>query len=553
VSRTGGQAIADQLVLHGADLAFCVPGESYLALLDGLYEHRDALRVIGCRHEAAAANAADAYGKLTARPGVALVTRGPGSTHAATGVHTARQDSTPMLLLVGQVRREERGREAFQELDYAQVFGSMAKWAAEIDDPDRIPELVARAFTVATSGRPGPVVLALPEDVLSSDTDAPDAAPYDPVEPAPHPDALAELRERLERAERPFVLVGGSPWDAEAAAALTAWLEASQLPAGASFRRMDVVDNGSPSYAGHVGLGLNPALAERIRGCDLLLALGTRLTEIETQGYTLPGPPPVLPMPLVHVHPGAEELGRVYQPAQAILASPRRLAAALEPVDGARWADWTAAARADYEASLRHDPAPGDGVDLAVVMEHLREALPPEAVVTNGAGNFSQWIHRYYQHRRFGTQLAPQSGAMGYGMPAALAAALVHPGRTVVCVAGDGDFSMSGFELATAVQHDLPIVVLVVNNGTYGTIRMHQERHFPRRVIATDLGNPDFAALARAHGAFGERVERTEDFAAAFERAREAGGPALVELLTDREALTPRESLSGIRAKAEQA
>src|SRR5215218_5646885 len=546
--RTGGQLLADGLVAHGSELAFCVPGESYLSLLDGLYEHRDRFRIVNCRHEAAAANAADAYGKLTGRPGICMVTRGPGATHAATGVHTARQDSTPLILLVGQVAREERGRESFQELDYEAVFGPMAKWAFELDDPGRIPEVLARAYTVAAGGRPGPVVLSLPEDVLSGRADVPDAPRYRALRPAPGPAALAELAAMLGVAERPFVLVGGGPWDERSSQAFTRWALECGLPVGATFRRQDVIDNTCPSYAGDVGLGISPRLAQRIRDCDLLIAVGTRLAEIETQGYTLPAPP-VAPQPLVHVHPDPAELGRVYQPALAVLSGVAEFAAAAPVVDGTRWAEWRADARADYEAHLHHPPAPGDGVDLGDVVAHLRDVLPDDAILTNGAGNFAGWVARYYTWRRFGTQLGPQSGAMGYGLPAALAAQLLHPDRLVIAFAGDGDFQMYGAELATAVQERLPIFVIVVNNGTYGTIRMHQERRFPERVIATDLVNPDFAALARAHGVHGERVETAADFPAALERARAAGGPALVELICDPEALTPARSLSEIRGE----
>jgi acetolactate synthase-1/2/3 large subunit len=543
-------------VLHGVDLAFCVPGESYLGLLDGLYARREDVRVITCRHEAAAANAAEAYGKLTGRPGVCLVTRGPGSTHAATGVHTAMQDSTPMVLLVGQVPRGERGREAFQELDYEKVFGSMAKWAFEVDDPARIPELVARAFATATSGRAGPVVLALPEDVLSAATDAPDAAPYRAAEPAPAPTTMEELRARLQAAERPFVLVGGGPWDEAACAALTRWALAADLPVGASFRRQDLIDNEADCYVGHLGLGIDPALRRRVAEADLLVAVGTRLTEIETQGYTLPAPGPPLPeRALVHVHPDPEELGRVWQADLPVVAGVRAFSAALEemaPVDGGRWADGTREARGAYEASLRPLPAPGAGVDMAVVAAHLRKALPEDAVIANGAGNHTQWIHRYHRYRRLGTQLAPQSGAMGYSVPAALAARLVHPDRPVVAFSGDGEFQMCGQELATAAQEGLSIVVVVVNNGTLGTIRMHQERRFPGRVMATDLANPDFVALAHAYGAHAERVEDGEAFPGALERALNHDGPALIELITDAEAITPRASLSEIRAEGER-
>jgi acetolactate synthase-1/2/3 large subunit len=374
----------------------------------------------------------------------------------------------------------------------------------------------------------------------------PDAPRYAAHRPAPSPAALAGLEAMLGRAERPFVLVGGGPWDEPSAEAFTRWALASGLPVGATFRRQDVVDNRCASYAGDVGIGINPRLAQRIRDCDLLIAVGTRLTEIETQGYTLPAPP-VAPQPLVHVHPDPGELGRVYQPALALLSGVAEFAAAVPVVDGARWAEWTAAARADYEAHIRHAPAPGGGVDLGEVVAHLRDALPADAILTNGAGNFSGWVARYFQWRRFGTQLGPQSGAMGYGVPAALAAQLLHPDRLVIAFAGDGDFQMYGQELATAVAEGLPILVIVVNNGTYGTIRMHQERRFPARVIATDLANPDFAGLARAYGAHGERIEHAAEFPAALERARTAGGPALIELITDPEALTPSASLSEIR------
>jgi acetolactate synthase I/II/III large subunit len=384
--------------------------------------------------------------------------------------------------------------------------------------------------------------------VLSGSADVADAPRYQPSRPVPDPRALAELEAMLGLAERPFVLVGGGPWDESSAQAFTRWALGCGLPVGATFRRQDIVDNTCPAYAGDVGLGINPKLAQRIRDCDLLIAVGTRLAEIETQGYTLPAPP-VAPQPLVHVHPDPGELGRVYQPALSLLSGVAEFAAAAPSVDGSRWTAWAAGARADYEAWLRHAPAAGDGVDLGDVVAHLREALPPDAILTNGAGNFSGWVARFYQWRRFGTQLGPQSGAMGYGVPAALAAQILHPDRVVVAFAGDGDFQMCGQELATAVQEGLPILVVVINNGTYGTIRMHQERRFPTRVIATDLVNPDFTALARAYGAHGERVEAASEFPDALTRAREAGGPALLELICDPEALTPGQSLSEIRGE----
>ena len=508
-SRTGGKLLADQLALHGCRLAFCVPGESYLPLLDGLFDHRERLRVVTCRHEASAANAAEATGKLTGRPGVCMVTRGPGATNAAVGVHTARQDSTPLILLVGQVTRGHRGREAFQELDLGAVFGSIAKAVVEIDEADRIPELVAGAFTLATSGRQGPVVVSLPEDALAQPSDAPDAEPYRAREPAVDARAVAEVRSLLKAAERPFVLVGGGPWDAEGCARLASWAQACELPVGASFRRQDVVDNALGCYAGDVGLGVNPRLARRIGAADLLIAIGPRLTEIETQGYVLVRPP-IPRQTLVHVYPDPHELGRVYQPRLGVPAGVRSFVAGADAaarVSGVRWAAWAREARADYEDWSRPRPAPGSttGVDLAEVIDVLRTELPDDAIICNGAGNYTVWLHRFFRYRRWGTQLAPQSGAMGYGLPASIAAKLLYPDRAVVALAGDGCFQMCGQELATMVQERLPITVIVANNRMLATIRMHQERRFPGRVIGTDLVNPDFVALAQA---FGLRAER---------------------------------------------
>ena len=551
--RTGGQVLADQLALHGVDLAFCVPGESYLALLDGLYAHRESLRVVTCRHEAAAANAADAYGKLTGRLGVCMVTRGPGATHASTGVHTAMQDSTPMVLLIGQVPRHHRGREAFQEIDYEQMFGRVAKWVYEIDRTDRIPEIVARAFATAVAGRPGPVVLSLPEDVLSGMAEVADAVPVPRVAASPGPGELSRLRSLLASAARPLAIVGGSGWTPESAGAITAFLTGSGIPAAASFRCQDIVDNRLPAYVGDLGLGVNPLLARRVREADVILAIGTRLSETETGGYSyLTAPDPE--QTLIHVHQDAAELGRVYRPELGIVSGMPEFAAAacaLEPIDGSAYAEWSAAARADYEAMQQPDPARGTGVDMAAVVQQLNARLP-DAIVTNGAGNYTVWIHRFWDYARYRSQLAPLSGAMGYGVPASLAGKLVHPERPVIAFAGDGCFLMCAQELATMVANDLQILVIVVNNGMLGTIRMHQERHYPGRVIATDLVNPDFAAFARSFGAFGERVEETGAFAAALERALAAGGPALLELVCDPEALTPRQSLSEARAQGER-
>ena len=544
--RHGGKVLADQLRVHGTEIAFCVPGESYIALLDGLYD--SPIRLVTCRNEAGAANMAEAYGKLTGRPGVCLVTRGPGATHASVGVHTAFQDSTPLILLVGQIASDQEEREAFQEVDYRRMFGPMTKWVAQIDRVDRIPELVARAFTTACAGRPGPVVLALPEDMLRAESEVADARPARIVQARPRQQDIDELRSKLERSERPFAILGGAGWTPAATHDLRTFLEANAIPVGAAFRRQDTLDNDSASYAGDVGIGINPALASRIRAADLILAIGPRLGEMTTSGYTLLAVP-TPEQSLVHVHPGAEELGRVYQAELPILSGPEEFAAAVadlrvEP----RWRDWAAAARADFEA-WQEPPAMPGALNLAECIAHMHERVP-DAIVTNGAGNHTVWIHRFWRFHDFPTQLAPTSGAMGYGLPAAVAAKLVAPERTVICFSGDGDFLMLGQELATAVQYDLPIVVLVVDNGMYGTIRMHQERQFPGRVVGTDLVNPDFVAYAQAFGAYGELVERTDAFPAAFERALESGVPAVLTLRIDPEAITPRTTLSAVRAAA---
>jgi acetolactate synthase-1/2/3 large subunit len=548
VSRHGGKLLVDQLVAHGADTAFCVPGESYIALLDGLYE--SPIRLITCRHEAGAANMADAYGKLTGRPGICIVTRGPGATHASVGVHTAFQDSTPLILLVGQVASDQEEREAFQEIDYRRMFGQMAKWVAQIDRVDRIPELIARAFATACSGRPGPVVLALPEDMLTMSSDVGDARRFNAVQGHPGAEQLERLEALLRNAERPLAIVGGATWTSATSEAMREFFEANELPAGAAFRRQDALDNDSPSYVGDVGIGINPKLAARVREADLLLVVGPRLGEITTSGYTLrESPTPA--QTLVHVHPGAEELGRVYRAELPILSGMEEFGSAVRDLRvEPRWHGWTAAARAEYEDWQRHDPMPG-ALDLGDCIAHMRERVP-DAIVTNGAGNFTVWVHRFWRWHRYGTQLAPTSGAMGYGVPAAVAAKALSPDSTVVCFAGDGDFLMSGQELATAVQYELPIIVIVVNNGMYGTIRMHQERQFPGRVVGTDLVNPDFAEYARAFGVHGETVTETAAFPDACERALAAGTPAVLELRVDPEAINPRTTLSAIRAQAER-
>ncbi|MBA2961076.1 MULTISPECIES: thiamine pyrophosphate-binding protein [Ramlibacter] len=545
-ARTGGQILVQALATNQVDHVYCVPGESFLPVLDALHQH-PSIRTIVARHEGAASNMAEAHGKLTRRPGIAFVTRGPGATHAANGVHTAMQDSTPMVLFVGQVDQGFIGREAFQEIDYRQVFGGLAKWAVEIDAIERIPEIVSRAFSVAQSGRPGPVVVGLPEDVLFGSTAVADAPPVRIGRSAPEPDAVRELAERLGAAARPLVIVGGGDWTDAGCADLARFVHAHDLPVVASFRRQDLFDNRDPHYAGQLGLGVSPRLAERVRQADLLLVLGSRLAEASSSGYTLVESP-VPRQVLVHAHPDPQELGRVYHATLPLATGMPALAAALAALPATpapRWRDWTRAARADYEA--HSTPAPADpalqGVDLAAVVAHLNEVLPEDAVISNGAGNYTVWVHRYYRYRRRATELAPVNGAMGYGLPAAIAAKLRCPERTVVCFAGDGCFMMYPQELATAMQFDAPVVVIVVNNGMLATIRMHQEREYPARVSGTRLANPDFIALARSFGAHAERVEQTGDFPAAFERARACGRAALIELRTDPLQITPQSRL----------
>lgn len=549
-ARSGGRILIDQLAAHGLDRVFCVPGESYLPALDALYD-TDAVDLVVCRQEGGAAMMAEAHGKLTGRPGVCFATRGPGAANAAAGVHVASQDSTPMLLLLGQVPRSARDREAFQEVDLDALFAPLAKWTATVDDPARLPEYVARAVRTALQGRPGPVVLALPEDVLGAEARVEDVVPGRPAAAHPDPAAMAELRQRLAHARQPLVLLGGGGWSARAQGDLEAFAAANDVPVACTFRCQDYVDNRHPCYAGDVGLGVNPALARRVKEADLLLVVGARLGEATTGGYTLVRPP-CPQQALVHVHPGAEELGRVYQPSLAIQAAPPAFAAAartLDPVDPAPWADQRAQARADYLAwsTPPTDRSASGEVDLAQVVGWLTQRLPDDAVLCNGAGNYAAWLHRFHRYRGYRSQLAPTSGSMGYGLPAAVAAKLAAPERTVLAFAGDGCFQMTGQELATAVQYGAAIVIVVANNASYATIRMHQERSYPGRVVGTDLRNPDFAALARAYGAHGELVSETSAFEAAFERALAAGRPALLELRTEVEQITPAKTIAELR------
>jgi acetolactate synthase-1/2/3 large subunit len=549
-ARHGGRVLVDQLVLHGTDMAFTVPGESFLPVLDGFHDVRDRAKLVICRHEAGAANMAEAYGKLTNKPGICLVTRGPGATQAAVGVHTAFQDSTAMILLVGDVGSDFRDREAFQEVDFSAMFGPLAKWAARIDDAERIPEYMARAFQVATSGRRGPVVLALPEDMLSKPVKAADAKPYRAMDAHPGAADMDRLREMLAAAKRPLVVLGGTGWTPEACADIRKFVEANGLPCGCAFRFQDLLDNNHSHYAGDVGIGINPKLAARVKEADVLLVVGARLGEMTTSGYTLLESP-VPKQQLVHVLADANEVGRVYQPALGIVSSPAAFAhaaAAMKPVASAAWKGEAAKAHEEYLAWSGRKEIPGR-VQMWDIVDYLNREQP-DAIYCNGAGNFATWLHRFHRYTKFRTQLAPTSGAMGYGVPAAITASLVHPDRRAICFAGDGDFLMSGNELATAMQYGAKPIVVILNNGMYGTIRMHQEKNYPGRVSGTELANPDFAAYARSFGAAGELVEETSQFAPAFERVLASGKAGVIEVRIDPEAITPNTTLTKLRGEA---
>jgi acetolactate synthase-1/2/3 large subunit len=548
--RSGGELLVDQLLVNGVRHVFCVPGESYLAALDAFHDRDIAVTV--CRQEGGAVMMAEAHGKLTGRPGIAFVTRGPGATNGSPGLHIARQDSTPVIMFVGQVAREMREREAFQELDYRAVFGTIVKWTTEIDDPARIPEMISRAFHVAMNGRPGPVVIALPEDMLMERVSVGDALAADMIETWPGLTDMAHLQKMLWAAEKPVVILGGSRWSEAACAASVRFAERFDLPVVTSFRRMHLFPALNPSYAGDLGTAVNPKVVARVKAADLVLLVGGRLGEMPSQGYTLldiPNPQ----MKLVHVYPDPDELGHVYRADLAINAAPTAFAAALEglqPPNEIRWRAWTKDAHADYLAWTEQPTKQPGAVNFGEIMVWLRGQLPADAIFTNGAGNFTTWMHRFYRFSRFATLLGPTSGSMGYGLPAAVGAKRIYPERTVICVAGDGDFLMNGQEFATAVQYDLPIIVLIMDNGMYGTIRAHQEREFPGRIIGTALKNPDFAAYARAFGGFGARVERTEDFAAAFDEARASGKPSIIHCIVDPQAISPATTLDAIREKA---
>ncbi len=560
VSRLAGHLLVECLVAQGVTHVFGVPGESYLAALDGFHALGDRIRFIINRQEGGAAFMAEAHGKLTGRPGVCFVTRGPGATNASIGVHTAFQDSTPMVLFVGDVASDQRDREAFQEVDYGAFFGpstkGMAKRVERIDDPRRIPEYVARAFATAMNGRPGPVVLVLPEDMLTQSVDVAPMPRVEAVEAWSDPGSLRRLRELLLASQRPFVIAGGGGWTPQAAQALQRFAENWKLPVGNAFRFQDTFDNFHPLYAGDVGIGINPRLAARVKDSDLIIAIGPRLGEMTTNGYTLLTPPKAA-QKLVHIHASAEELNRVYQADLAINATMNAAARSLEVLTAppsVAWEAWTAAAHADYQANLVPQALPGD-VDMPAIVAVLQKHLPADAVLTNGAGNFASWVHRFYRHhglaKGFKTQLAPTVGAMGYGVPAGIAASIVS-GRTSFTIAGDGDFLMNGQELATAVQHGGKSIIVLLNNGMYGTIRMHQEREYPQHVSGSQLNNPDFAALARAYGYAGVRITHTAQFEPELVAALARENGTVIEVMLDPEVITTRATLSSITHNAMQ-
>ena len=545
--RHGGRILADQLKIQGCDTVFCVPGESFLAVLDGLYDMEE-IKTIVCRQEGGAAMAAEAMGKLTGKPGVCFVTRGPGATNASAGVHVAMQDSTPMILFIGQVGRDMLDREAFQEIDYRRMFGQLAKWVAQIDSIERIPEYISRAYHTATAGRPGPVVLALPEDVLSATCHVEDSKPAVQVLAKAANEDLDLACDLLNNAERPLIIVGGGGWSQQAAEDLQAFAKRNNLPVCASFRCQDYFSNSHPNYAGHVGIGIDPKLTKRVQEADVILNIGARLGEMTTNGFTLfdiPNPK----QKLIHVYPGAEELGRIYRPELAINAASASFISGLTPIallNRKQWLNWTQQANADYLATLKPLETPGL-IKPEQILLHLREILNEDAIICNGAGNYTAWVHRYYQYQPFPTQLAPTSGSMGYGLPAAIAAKIKFPERQVVCFAGDGCFLMTGQELATAVRYELDLLIVIMNNNMYGTIRMHQEKNYPGRVSGTLLSNPNFSALAKSFGAGGYRVQNLAEFMDALDYAKSTTGPVVIEAMIDPEALTPTKTLTQIR------
>ncbi|QAY88559.1 thiamine pyrophosphate-binding protein [Pseudomonas sp. ACM7] len=549
--RSGGQILVDALRIHGVKRAFCVPGESYLAVLDALHDVQEEIDLVVCRQEGGAAYMAEAYGKLTGEPGICFVTRGPGATNASVGVHTAFQDSSPMILFIGQVARDQQYREAFQEVDFRQMFGPLAKWVVQIDDTRRIPELISQAFHRAVNGRPGPVVVALPEDMLTEMAEVSDAGPFKRVLMTPAAEQMAAMQQLLERSERPLMVLGGSGWDTESVHDIRGFAEQQNIPVATSFRCQDLFDNRHPNYVGDLGFAASAQLSSAVKNADLLLVVGSRMGEVSTGGYAALDIP-VPKQTLIHIHQGIEELGRVYQPALAINSSMStfaKSAAKLPAVPSQIKSEWTRTLNKNYCENLQHSPSPGD-VQMAEIIEWLNRSLPDDAILTNGAGNYAVWLQRFYQFRQYRTQLGPTNGSMGYGVPAAVAAKLTCPDRVVVSFSGDGCFLMNGQEIATAAQYGAHVIFVVINNGMYGTIRMHQERNYPGRVSGTELHNPDFAALAQAYGLHGEVVTATSEFAPAFERCLGMSRPSLIEVRVDPEALTPRLSLTQIREQS---
>jgi acetolactate synthase-1/2/3 large subunit len=549
-TRSGAEVLVDALRINAVERIYCIPGESYLAALDALYD-RSEIALIVCRNEGGAAFMAEAEGKLSGKPGICFVTRGPGATNASGGLHVALQDSTPMILLIGQIARKDLDREAFQEIDYRRMFSEVAKWVAQIDDAARIPEYLNRAFSVATSGRPGPVVLALPEDMLADQTTAKDARPTQPVPISPSSEQIQQTCTILAGAERPLIIVGGSGWSEATRLQLQQFAAASGIPLLNSFRCQDFIDNEHPNYAGDLGIGVNPDLQQLVRDADCLLVIGARLGEMTTGGFSLID----IPCPqqsLIHVHVGADELGHVYQPDLAINAGSQPFVATLAEIEfesdpSTKRQQQVSSAHQQYLDWNRSITVPGD-VQFSDIIHSIREHTDSDAILCNGAGNNTSWLHRFFRYRQYRNQLAPASGTMGYGLPAAVAAKLSHPDRCVIAVTGDGDFMMTGQELATAMQYRANIIVIVVNNGIYATIRMHQEREYPGRVIGTDMVNPDFVALAQAHGAHAELVIKTEEFEAAFVRCLAADKPALIEVQLDANILTPTATVDSLRA-----
>ena len=557
-SQIAGHLLVECLVAQGVTHAFGVPGESYLSVLDGFHAYRERIQFVTCRQEGGAVFMADAQGRLSARPGVCFVTRGPGATNASIGIHTAFQDSTPLVLFVGDVGSDFRDREAFQELDYGSFFGpstrGMAKRVERVDDPARLPEYVARAFATAMNGRPGPVVVVLPEDMLVREVQARPLKRVEPVQAWCPPEGLDALREMLLASQRPFVMAGGSGWTVQSAQALQRFAENWKLPVGNAFRYQDIFDNHHPQYAGDVGIAINPKLAQRIRESDLVLVLGARLGEMTTSGYTLLEAPQPR-QKLVHIHASAEELNRVYQADLAMVSTMNAAAKSLATLDAPQavpWLDWTHQAHADYLANLVPQRLPG-AIDMPAIIDTVSRLLPDDAVVTNGAGNFATWMHRFFKHRGLvhghKVQLAPTAGSMGYGVPAGIAANLLT-GRVAFTIAGDGDFLMNGQELATAVQHGAKSIIVLLNNGMYGTIRMHQEREYPTHLSGSSLQNPDFVALAQAYGYAAIRVEETAQFEPAFQAALHRSEGTLIEVMLDPEVITTRLSLSAVREAA---